>query len=116
MPREVKIANFLAQLKGKIHFKCSYHIRTLLNGPSLATTRLVMACYVVKRSAFGGSLMRISAKSVVKSSHDLILIVGEVIAVTMIVAKMVHNWRTLPPSLGMSNAAVMVADNNLAPR
>ena len=60
--------------------------------------------------------MRISGKSIAKSSHDLILIVGAVIAIMMIVSKMVHNWRNLPPSLGMTNAAVMVADNSLAPR
>ena len=62
------------------------------------------------------ALMRINAKSIVKSSHDLILIVGAVIALTMIVAKMVHNWRYLPTSVGMGNAAVMMADNRIAPR
>ena len=45
----------------------------------------------------------------------MILIIGAVIAIAMIVSKMVHNWRNLPPSLGMSNAAVMVADNSPAP-
>ena len=60
--------------------------------------------------------MRINGRTIVKSSHDLILIVGAVIALAMIVGKMVHNWRNLPPSLGMSNAAVMVADNRVAPR
>ena len=60
--------------------------------------------------------MRISGKTFVKSSHDLILIVGAVIAIAMIVAKMVHNWRNLPSNLGMSNASVMVADNSLAPQ
>ena len=58
--------------------------------------------------------MRISGKTLVKSSHDMILIIGAVIAIAMIVSKMVHNWRNLPPNLGMSNAAVMVADNTLA--
>jgi hypothetical protein len=52
----------------------------------------------------------------VKSSHDLLLIVGAVIAIAMIVATMVHNWRNLPSNLGKSDASVMVADNRLAPR
>jgi hypothetical protein len=54
----------------------------------------------------------------VKSSHDLLLIVGAVIAIAMIVAKMVHNWRNLPSSLGATNVSisVVVADNRLAPR
>ena len=61
--------------------------------------------------------MRINGRSIVKSSHDLILVVGAVIAIAMIVSKMVHNWRHLPPSLGMTSARVMLADNNrLAPR
>jgi len=56
--------------------------------------------------------MRISGRTIVRSSHDLILVVGAVIAIAMIVSKMVHNWRNLPPpNLGMSNAAVMVADS-----
>lgn len=63
----------------------------------------------------GRTSMRINGKTLVKSSHDMILIIGAVIAIAMIVSKMVHNWRNLPPSLGMSNAAVMVADNSLAP-
>ena len=62
--------------------------------------------------------MRTGGKSIVKSSHDLLLIVGAVIAIAMIVAKMVHNWRNLPTSLGANNASVLlvVADNRLAPR
>ena len=64
----------------------------------------------------GGVSMRISGKTLVKSSHDLVLIIGAVIAIAMIVSKMVHNWRNSPPSLGMSNAAVMVADSSLPPR
>jgi hypothetical protein len=55
--------------------------------------------------------MRISGRTIVRSSHDLILVVGAVIAIAMIVGEMVHNWRHLPPSLGMTNAAVMVADS-----
>jgi hypothetical protein len=60
--------------------------------------------------------MRFSGKTLVKSSHDLVLIIGAVIAIAMIVSKMVHNWRTSPPSLGMSGAVVMMADSNPAPR
>ena len=61
--------------------------------------------------------MRIKARSIVKSSHDLILIVGALIAIAMIVSKMVHNWRNLPPSLGMNTPNVMLADSNrLLPR
>ena len=55
--------------------------------------------------------MRVNTKTVLRSSHDLILIVGAVIALAMIISKMVHNWRDLPPKLGMTNAAVMVADS-----
>ena len=40
--------------------------------------------------------MRTGGKSIVKSSHDLLLIIGAVIAIAMIVSKMVHNWRNLP--------------------
>jgi hypothetical protein len=60
--------------------------------------------------------MRTGGKSIVKSSHDLLLIVGAVIAIAMIVATMVHNWRNMPSNMGMSDASVMVADNLLAPR
>lgn len=60
--------------------------------------------------------MRIGGKSIAKSSHDLILIIGAVIAIAMIVSKMIHNWRNLPQNLGATNAAVMVADSRLAPR
>ena len=60
--------------------------------------------------------MRTGGKSIVKSSHDLLLIVGAVIAIAMIVAKMVHNWRNLPTNLGETNPSVLVADNRLAPR
>jgi hypothetical protein len=63
------------------------------------------------QSAQGGISMRVNAKNVLRSSHDMILIVGAVIALAMIISKMVHNWRDLPPNLGMTNAAVMVADS-----
>jgi hypothetical protein len=59
--------------------------------------------------------MRIVGRSRVRSSHDLFLIIGAVIALAMIVSKMVHNWRRLPPSLGMTTTAVMVADSSFVP-
>jgi len=59
--------------------------------------------------------MRIVGRSRVRSSHDLFLIVGAVIALAMIVSKMVHNWKHLPPSLGMTSTAVMVADSSFVP-
>jgi len=55
-------------------------------------------------------MLRISGR--IKSSHDLFLVIGAVIALAMIVSKMVHNWKRLPPSLGMSTTAVMVADSS----
>jgi hypothetical protein len=55
--------------------------------------------------------MRLNGRTIFKSSHDLILIVGAMIALAMIVSKMVRNWRSQPASLGMNNAAVMVADS-----
>ena len=61
--------------------------------------------------------MRVNGRTILRSSHDLILIVGALIALAMIISKMVHNWRNLPPSLGMDNAAaVMVADSRVVPR
>jgi hypothetical protein len=59
--------------------------------------------------------MRIVGRTRVRSSHDLFLIIGAVIAIAMIVSKMVHNWRHLPPSLGMTSTAVMVADSSFVP-
>ena len=55
--------------------------------------------------------MRVNGRTIFKSSHDLILIIGAVIALAMIVSKMVHSWRSLPTSLGMNQAAAMVADS-----
>ena len=60
--------------------------------------------------------MRFNGKTLVKSSHDLILIIGAVIAIAMLVSKMVHNWRNAPAGLGMTNATVMVAEAGPAPR
>ena len=56
--------------------------------------------------------MRVNAKTIVKSSHDLILIVGALIAIAMIATEMVHNWRSVPKSLGMGT----VAESRLAAR
>jgi len=58
--------------------------------------------------------MRIG-KSVLKSSHDMILIVGAAIAIAMTVSSMLHNSRIIPASWGMGNA-VTVADSRVAPR
>lgn len=59
--------------------------------------------------------MRVLGRTRVRSPHDLVLIIGAVIAIAMIVSKMVHNWRHFPPSLGMTATAVMVADSSFTP-
>ncbi len=59
--------------------------------------------------------MRVSRRTILRSSHDLILIVGAAIALAMIISKMVHNWRNLPVNLGMNNAAT-VAESRVALR
>ncbi|HZC46668.1 MAG TPA: hypothetical protein VE243_09335 [Candidatus Acidoferrum sp.] len=51
--------------------------------------------------------MRVNVRSVVRSSHDVILIVGAIIAITMIVQKMLHNWRHLPQNMGMDSAVTV---------
>jgi hypothetical protein len=56
--------------------------------------------------------MKINAKSLVKSSHDMILIIGAMLAIAMITAEMVHNWRSVPKNLGMGT----VAESRLASR
>jgi hypothetical protein len=56
--------------------------------------------------------MRVNSKTVVKSSHDFILVVGALIAIAMIAADMVHNWRSVPKNLGMGT----VAESRLASR
>ena len=117
----MKISEYSAQLKEKNHFKSFVALALVLLLISVATRSkscFSISCdgalrFAAKRA--GRTSMRISGKTLVKSSHDMILIIGAVIAIAMIVSKMVHNWRNLPPSLGMSNAAVMVADNSLAP-
>ena len=60
--------------------------------------------------------MRINGKSGFKSRYDLILVVSAMIAIAMLISKMVHSWRSLPPSLGMNNSAIVVADSRVAPR
>ena len=56
--------------------------------------------------------MRVNTKTLVKSSHDIILVVGALIAVFMIASEMVHNWRSVPKNLGMGT----VAESRLASR
>lgn len=58
--------------------------------------------------------MRIG-KSVLKSSHDLILVVAAAIAIAMMVSSILHNSRIFPANLGMGNA-MTVADSRVAPR
>ena len=56
--------------------------------------------------------MKVTAKTIVKSSHDVILIVGALIAIAMIASEMVHNWRSVPKNIGMGT----VAESRLAAR
>ena len=56
--------------------------------------------------------MKINTKSLVKSSHDLILIIGATLAIIMIGSEMLHNWRSVPKNMGMSS----VAESRLASR
>jgi hypothetical protein len=56
--------------------------------------------------------MKINTKSLVKSSHDMILIIGATLAIVMIAAEMVHNWRSVPKNIGMGT----VAESRLASR
>jgi hypothetical protein len=120
-PLEVKIGEYSGQLKGKNHCKSFVALAPVLLLISVTTRSkscFSISCDDALRFAgkrAGRISMRISGKTLVKSSHDLILIIGAVIAIAMIVSKMVHNWRNLPTSLGASNAAVMVADSSLAP-
>jgi hypothetical protein len=118
----VKIGEYSAQIKGKIHFRQHLALAPVLL-PISIISRFKFCfntlCDGVLRFAdkpAGRGFMRFSGKTLVKSSHDLVLIIGAVIAIAMIVSKMVHNWRTSPPSLGMSSGVVMMADSNPAPR
>jgi hypothetical protein len=74
-----------------------------------------MVCCAPEGKSHREDSMRIRGKTVAKSSHDFILIVGAIIAIAMLVSKMVHSWRTLPPTLGMGNEAVMLADSRVLP-
>jgi hypothetical protein len=117
----VKIGEYSAQLKGKNHLKSFAVLAPVLLPISIATRSkscFIISCdgalrFASKRA--GRITMRISGRTLVRSSHDLILIIGAVIAIAMIVSKMVHNWRNLPSNLGMSNASVMVAENSPTP-
>jgi hypothetical protein len=51
--------------------------------------------------------MRIYRRSILRSSHDLILIIGAAIAIAMIVSKMRHDWRKLPTTMGMETAVTL---------
>jgi hypothetical protein len=57
--------------------------------------------------------MRTSRKSLIKSSHDFVLIVGALIAIAIMISSIVRHWRIFPTSLGMTNA-VTVADSSRA--
>lgn len=59
--------------------------------------------------------MQTSLKSLFKSSHDLILLIGAVIAITIMLSSLLRHWRTVPTSLGMGDA-VTVTDSRLASR
>jgi hypothetical protein len=50
--------------------------------------------------------MRTKGKSIVRSSHDLILVVGAALAIAMIVSAMVHNWKSVPKNFGANTVAV----------
>jgi hypothetical protein len=117
---EVKFGEYSAKLKRKIHI-AGFDI--------LASVLIIFN--IIERSDFcvdisyDGVLvfeavrregsMRISGKTRVRSSHDLFLIIGAVIAIAMIASKMVHNWRHYPPSLGMTSTAVRIADSGVVP-
>ena len=53
--------------------------------------------------------MRISRKSILQSSHDLILIIGAMIAIAMMVSSLRHHVRLTQPSLGMTTSQIVVA-------
>ena len=66
------------------------------------------------RGKRAGEVMPVSRKSVLKSSHDMILIVGAVIAVAWMISSMAHHWRMSPTNLGMTDT-VTVASIHIAP-
>lgn len=55
--------------------------------------------------------MQVSRKSVLRSSHDLILIVGAVIAIAWMLVSTLHHYRITPPSVGMISGARMASFN-----
>jgi hypothetical protein len=98
-------------MKGKIHFRQSCRsepgpLRT--PGPAFAISGLQRALEEMRQERREALKMRVIGRSKIRSSHDVILIVGALIAIAMIVSKMVHNWRSLPPSLGMNSAVTLV--------
>jgi hypothetical protein len=118
---EVKISEYSAELKGEIHPEDPVALAPVLflmsiveRPQSCVNTSYDDVSGLVSRRA-GRVSMRFNGKTLVKSSHDLILIIGAVIAIAMLVSKMVHNWRNTPAGLGMTNATVMVAEAGPAP-
>jgi hypothetical protein len=118
----VSIGEFSTKLKQNIHLG-GFHILTLVlilldiieRSGFCVDTFCDGALVLGSKSARREDSMRIVGRTRARSSHDLLLIVGAVIAIAMIVSKMVHNWRHLPPSLGMTSTAVMVADSSFVP-
>ncbi len=53
--------------------------------------------------------MRVSRKSILQSSHDLILIIGAMIAIAMMVSSLRHHVRLAPTNLGMVTSETVVA-------
>src|SRR5271154_1705588 len=53
--------------------------------------------------------MQVSRKSVLRSSHDLILIVGAVIAIAWMLVSTLHHYRITPPSVGMISGTRMAS-------
>lgn len=102
-------------MKGKIHFQRLYRsepgpLRT--PGPAFAISGLQRVMEQTRQERREALKMRVIGRSKIRSSHDVILIVGALIAIAMIVSKMVHNWRSLPQNLGMNNAVTLVNSRN----
>ena len=116
----MKIDEYSTELKQKIHFRSVYTLVAVLiifNMIERPVFCVDISCdgVLVSEAVRREGSMRVNGKARVRSSHDLFLIIGAVIAIAMIVSKMVHNWRHLPPSLGMTSTSVMVADSSFVP-
>jgi len=77
-------------------------------GPAFAISSLQRELEDMRQDRLEALKMRVIGRSKIRSSHDVILIVGALIAIAMIVSKMVHNWRSLPQNLGMNSAVTLV--------